>query len=113
MKLPNSERAFVDIRKLRDYCLNPEHPVGKHKAYVFKSVLGLTSEDGEKVQEVIGSFAVTNDAEEADQDEYGKRFVVRFELRGPSGEATVVSSWIVRSKEDFPRLTSCYVDRRE
>lgn len=31
MKIPNAERAIVDIRKLRDYCLNPEHDVGKHE----------------------------------------------------------------------------------
>src|SRR5258706_15480803 len=113
MKLPNPERAFVDIRKLRDYCLNPEHPVGKHEAYGFRSVLGLTSDDAEMLQEVLLSIAVTNDVDATEQDEYGKRFVVRFELRGLSGEATVVSSWIVRNEEDFPRLTSCYVDRRE
>jgi hypothetical protein len=25
MKLPNAERAVVDIEKLRDYALSPEH----------------------------------------------------------------------------------------
>jgi hypothetical protein len=32
MKLPNPKRAVVDIAKLRDYILNPEHPRGRHKA---------------------------------------------------------------------------------
>lgn len=32
MKLPNAENAFVDIEKLRGYCLNLSHPRGKHKA---------------------------------------------------------------------------------
>jgi len=32
MLLRNAERAEVDIRKLTDYCLNPEHAEGKHKA---------------------------------------------------------------------------------
>ena len=40
-KLPRPERAIVHIEKLADYCLNPEHPSGKHKARVFKSVLNL------------------------------------------------------------------------
>jgi hypothetical protein len=30
--LPNAARAEVDIRKLRDYCLNLEHDEGKHKS---------------------------------------------------------------------------------
>lgn len=41
MKLPNSEKAFVDIAKLRDYSLNPEHESGGHKARVFRAALGL------------------------------------------------------------------------
>lgn len=31
---------MVDIAKLRDYCLNPLHDEGKHKARVFASALG-------------------------------------------------------------------------
>ena len=34
MKPPNGERAIVDIAKLTDYCLNPEHARGKHKARI-------------------------------------------------------------------------------
>ena len=40
--LPNPDRAVVDLAKLRDYCLNPQHEEGKHKARVFASALGLT-----------------------------------------------------------------------
>jgi hypothetical protein len=36
-RLPNSERAILDIRKIEDYCLNPEHPRGRHKARLFVS----------------------------------------------------------------------------
>ena len=31
-KLPNPEKAFIDLNKLIGYCLNPEHPEGQHKA---------------------------------------------------------------------------------
>jgi hypothetical protein len=41
MKLPNAEKAFVDIEKLSGYCLNTAHERGKHKARLFSSVLGL------------------------------------------------------------------------
>jgi hypothetical protein len=41
MKLPNAEAAFIDIRKLRDYSLNPDHDRGKHKARLFLAILGL------------------------------------------------------------------------
>jgi hypothetical protein len=29
MRLPNAEYAVVDIEKLHDYSLNPNHPEGK------------------------------------------------------------------------------------
>jgi len=45
--LPNGDRAIVDIAKLTDYCLNPQHEDGKHKARVFASALGLGREDAE------------------------------------------------------------------
>jgi hypothetical protein len=28
-KLPNPEKAFIDLNKLIGYCLNPEHPEGQ------------------------------------------------------------------------------------
>ena len=41
MLLPNGERAVVELEKLTDYCLNPEHARGKHKARVFAAALGI------------------------------------------------------------------------
>jgi len=41
MLIPNAENAVVDIRKLRDYCLNPDHDEGKHKARLFSSILDI------------------------------------------------------------------------
>jgi hypothetical protein len=109
MNLPNSEHALVDIHKLRDYCLSTEHPYGRHKARVFASALGLRAEDAELLQEALLDAALVGEAELGEQDEYGQRYVLDFEMIGPEGQATVRSSWIVRSDEDFPRLTSCYV----
>jgi len=51
MTLPEGEYAVVDISKLRDYCLNPAHPRGRHKARVFASTLGLTPADAGFLQE--------------------------------------------------------------
>jgi hypothetical protein len=47
MNLRNAGRPFVDIVKLRDYSLNPEHKEVKHKARVFASALGLRIDDAE------------------------------------------------------------------
>jgi hypothetical protein len=42
-------------------------------------------------------------------NDYGQRFIVEFQMLGLGGEVTVLSSWMVRDGEDFPRLTSCYI----
>ena len=53
MKLPNADRAVIEIEKLRDYSLNPNHPKGKHKARVFLAALGLKADDAEALREKI------------------------------------------------------------
>ncbi len=109
MKLPNPERAVVDIHKLRNYCLNPEHRRGCHKARVFAAALGLTADDANYLREALLAAVRENDAAPAEHDEYGTRYMIDFLARGPAGQATVRSSWIIREGEDFPRLTSCFV----
>jgi filamentous hemagglutinin len=39
--LKNAHRAVVGARKIVDYALNPNHPVGRHKARVFAAALGF------------------------------------------------------------------------
>jgi hypothetical protein len=109
VKLSNPERAVVDIDKLRNYCLNPEHRRGCHKARVFASSLGFTIDHAEDLRRALLVAVRENDATPAEEDQYGKRYVIDFMASGPAGRATVRSSWIILRSEDFPRLTSCYV----
>ena len=109
MKLPNGESAYVDLLKLLEYCLSPDHPRGRHKAFVFGSVLGVTSEDAEELRDALLDAAHSGTAQFLSEDIYGERYVVDFPLRGPKGSATVRSIWILRTGEDFPRLVTCYV----
>jgi hypothetical protein len=109
MKLPNAERAVVDVSKLREYCLNPGHPWGRHKARVFASALGLTEDDADVLREALLSAAAQSDARQGEKDDYGQRYLLDFQMSGPAGEAVVRSIWIVLKGEDVPRLTSCYV----
>ena len=108
MKIPNTDRAVVDIVKLRDYCLNKRHPRGKHKAWLFESILGLTDVDAKELQDMLLEIVQTHNAVEGRHDQYGKRYVIDFTMI-KTMKQTVRSSWITRSNEDFPRLTSCYV----
>jgi len=99
----------VDIQKPRDYCLSFEHPRGRHKARVFAAAIGMTADNAEELRGAPLSAVLTPDAVPIEQDEYGQRYVLDFEMVRTARRARVRSSWIVRGGEDFPRLTSCYV----
>lgn len=53
MKLPNAERAVKEMRKLSDYCLNPSHDEGKHKARLFAAALGMTAHDAAELRTAL------------------------------------------------------------
>ena len=108
MKLPNPEKALVDIAKLRDYCLSSTHPRGKHKARVFLASLGLSAVDAEILQHLLLAAAF-NEVELAEKDDFGQRYTLDFEVTTELGTAKVRSAWIVRVDEDFARLLTCYV----
>ena len=109
MKLPNGERAVVDLVKLVQYCLNTAHPRGKHKARVFASALGLGTEQAERLRDALLAAARKSEALVAETDAFGHRYVLNLNMDGPAGPVEVRSVWIVRAGEDFPRLVSCFV----
>jgi hypothetical protein len=116
MKLPNAENAVIDIAKIRDYCLNPNHPEGKHKARVFFGKLGITRDDAERLRQLILEGVLMAEAIEQEPTEFGRRFVVDFLISWPQGillsTALVRTAWIIRNNEDFPRLTTCFNPQR-
>src|SRR5438876_549836 len=109
MKLPNGERAVVDIRKLRDYCLNPASPRGQTKARLFKSVLGLTAAQAEVLRDQLLKAALVSECLTGARDEFGQRYTLDCVIQTSAAQAWVRSGWIVRAGELFPRLTTCYV----
>ena len=109
MKLPNVEKAQIDRRKLSDYCLNPEHPRGKHKARVFAEVLGVGRADAAELEEEIRRRILTEPCAVGTSDAFGARYNVDFRWERSGRSANVRTSWIVRASESFPRLTTCFV----
>jgi hypothetical protein len=109
MRLPNADKALVDIVKLRDYCLSMNHPRGRHKARVFASKLGLSAANAEELRQELLTAAATGAALVSGEDVFGTRYTLDFNLARPGRQAMVRSTWIVRRGEDIARLTSCYV----
>ena len=109
MKLPNPHKAVVEIEKLRDYSLNPNHSVGGHKARVFKAALGLTVHDAAWLRERALEIAVTGEAIPGSASVFGHKHVIDAWITHKGMTALVRFSWIIEFGTDFPRLTSCYV----
>src|SRR3972149_963261 len=108
MKVPNADSAVVDIRKLRDYCLNLLHDEGKHKARLFESALGITADNAEQLRNILLQMLKTNDAELSRRDKYGQRYTVDFVLEWQGKRAKIRSGWIIEHGSNIPRMTSCY-----
>lgn len=108
MLLPNAQDAVVDLRKLRDYCLNPMHDEGKHKARLFAAAFGMTAKDAQELREILLVAVLDNDAVLGRQDKYGQRYIVDFELEWHSRQAIIRSAWIIEDGTTAPKLTSCY-----
>jgi len=108
MKLPQGDRATVDIRKLSDYYLNGQHPRGRNKARVFASY-GVYGTDAETLRSALLVAAREEDAQEGEATEYGRRYVIDFDFNIHGRTVNIRSSWIAESGPSGPRLTSCYV----
>ena len=107
MIIANAERAVVDIRKLRDYCLNPLHDDGKHKARLFAAV-GIAANDAETLRDVLLQVVKTHEAQLGRRDVYGQRYSVDFPLTWHEKQIMMRSGWIIEHGTDTPRLTTCY-----
>jgi len=106
--LPNFQSAHIDDAKLRDYCLNDEHPTGKFKARVFKSTLNITKKDALILKENILIRLGNYEAKRGLADKYGVRFYVDINMRIFDKAALVRTVWIIKAEENFPRLITCY-----
>lgn len=109
MKLPNGDRAYVDIAKLRDYSLDPAHKEGRHKARVFAAALGLTRNDVDWLRDQLLVAARRSDCQPGRRTDHGQRYLLDFTLARQGKSARLRSVWNARPNENFPRLITCYV----
>ncbi len=108
--LPNYIKAYIAPSKIKGYALSPTHPVGKHKAKVFKNALGYDlSNADELINQVYNKLGIS-DAELGKVDTYGQRWTVDILIDGPNGKsATVTTGWIIKTGETNPELTTIFV----
>ncbi len=87
-----------DLRKkLTDYVLNSAHEIGRHKAKVFATKLGLTAAQWLSLAAQIAANVGNAEVYRVVQSEHGLLFRARMNVTGAEGRtATIETGWIVR-----------------
>ena len=103
---PRFENVEIDRRKISDYVMNAEHPLGQHKFQVINSATGLNAKDADQIETQIRDGVKTGTPVAGKNDQYGQRWSVDVPVTGPAGTMTVRTAWIVQSGSDQPRLAT-------
>lgn len=75
-------------------------------------MLGITLENHELLEKQILSGVKIQEASRAIHSQHGAHFTVLIPVTGPRGSAIVTTAWVIRNGEDFPQLTSLYIDTK-
>jgi hypothetical protein len=108
-RLPHSDEAILDIRKIEDYCLSPSHPRGRHKARVFREALGLQRSDAAWLRDILLEAARSSEASSIALAPWGTHWRLDATIRRQGKSAVVRTIWIVRTGESAPRFVTCWV----
>jgi hypothetical protein len=107
--LPNADHAILDIRKIEDYCLNPSHPRGRHKARVFREALNLQRSDAAWLRQVLLEAVRSGEASRTAVDAWGAYWRLDTTIERQDKSAVVRTIWIVRTGESLPMFVTCWV----
>jgi len=102
-------RFKIDLKKLSRYCLNPKHPVGKHKAKVFYASLGIGQKEARLLKREMLKQIKTAVLQKEFEDEYGVRYSAVISIVIDKKEAAVKTVWIVRTGQEVAELVTCFI----
>ena len=105
--LPNYQKAVIPRSKIEDYALNPAAKEGRHKARLFKSILGFEKSDWQKLEKVILDELPYHEAVLSGEGQYGKKYLVSLPVIGLNGNIAIVETvWIIRPETDYPSFVT-------
>jgi len=108
-RLPRADRSVVDREKLEGYLLNPQHEVGRHKARVFASALGIRRRDWQYLGDQLRAAVVDAPVGSIRETSWGGLYEVVVAVDGLNGQTRkVMTVWLVAGDEP-PRLVTAYI----
>lgn len=107
-KLPQAEKAIIDVEKLCEYLLSPSHPVGRFKAVFFEKY-GYNAETWQSLQQSLRKLILTQDVHEVIETKYGEKYIVEGFIEGKTGGSVkIVTVWVILKGETVPRFVTAY-----
>ena len=82
--------------------------MGRFKAAVFRG-LGYSTENWEAFERNLRNLILAQDTREAEESQYGKKYIVGGRFAGPSGDTMqIVTVWVILKGENIPRFITAY-----
>jgi hypothetical protein len=111
MRIPGAHHAVVDPFKVLNYLLSAEHTIGRHKALFF-ATLGYRRNRWQDLMNALVRHADEDTAVVVEETIFGAKYAIVAPMTGPNGQTSIiVTVWIVRTEETFPRLVTAYPRR--
>ena len=108
MKLPDKEKAYIPLLKIKDYLLSETHPIGKSKAKFFRS-LGFNELNIDLLKQGLLTIAQIEDVKEAVSSMHGVKYIIDGLIQTPAGETVKVRTiWIIDKGQTHPRFVTTY-----
>ena len=108
MKLPDKEKAYIPLLKIRDYLLSETHPIGKSKAKFLRS-MGFNETNIDLLKQGLLNIARMGDVKEEVSSIHGVKYVIDGLLQTPRGEEVKVRTiWIIDKGQTRPRFITTY-----
>ncbi|MBI2471760.1 MAG: hypothetical protein HYV59_11045 [Planctomycetes bacterium] len=108
MRLPDTERAYISLLKIKDYLLSETHPIGKSKAKFFRS-FGFNETNTNLLKQGLLSIVHTEDVQEEVLSLHGVKYIIDGLLQTPIGKTVRVRTiWIIDKGQSRPRFVTAY-----
>lgn len=109
MRLSELGDLGIDLRKLEDYCLDPSHPRGRHKARVFARALGIGRADARWLRDQLLAAGQAAQIEQIGTDRFGTRWCADITVARQDRVSVIRTLWMTRIGQPGVWLVTCWV----
>jgi filamentous hemagglutinin len=98
------DNTIIEVKKLRDYLLNPAHPEGATKAR-YLSEIGYNQENFQVLEDDLRDQHLTCNVIPGKTSIYGVKYEIIAPIVGPNGQKRLIRSiWMIRKGDTIARL---------